>query len=81
MKYEIITDSEDLLVLTVNSRVIEVSHDIKEIVSVLTLDYAAFMQKRENARKRDELAAQPQTKENKTDKTPNGLSIGKLLQI
>ena len=42
MKYEIITDSSDMLVLTVNSRVIAISSDISEITRLITEDYANY---------------------------------------
>lgn len=39
MKYEIITDIDDLLVLTVNSRVITISYEMSEIMRILDKDY------------------------------------------
>jgi hypothetical protein len=49
MKYEIITDSEDMLVVTVNSRVISISHDISVAFEVIDEDYTQYLTKKAKA--------------------------------
>ena len=74
MKYEIITDSEDLLVLTVNSRVIEVSQNISEILHKIEEDYTNYMNKKKKAAERN-------TTEVKEDKSADVGSLGKLFGL
>jgi len=74
VKYEIITDSEDLLVLTVNSRVIEVSQNISEILHKIEEDYTNYMNKKKKAAERN-------TTEVKEDKSADVGSLGKLFGL
>ena len=43
MRYEITTDYTDLLILTVNNRVILVSRDINEVTAKITTHYANYL--------------------------------------
>lgn len=58
MKYEIITDNEDLLVLTVNSRVISVSHRLSTILDAIEQDYTAYMDKKAARKEKSTFSAQ-----------------------
>jgi hypothetical protein len=71
MKYEIITDNEDLLVLVLNSRVIEVSHSMSKILDVIESNYIEFMGKKIKTPNKTATVAE----------SPESHSLGKLFGL
>lgn len=73
MKYEIITDNNDLLVLVVNGRVTEISHSISHTLDKIEEHYTEYMSKK----KKTEEKAEQQSIEQKENEPLSG-SLGKL---
>lgn len=81
MKYEIITDNEDLLVLTVNSRVISISQDMQTIIDTFTEDYTNYLNRKRKAAEKAALPTESVEITAKKDKEPDSDSLGKLFNL
>jgi len=78
MKFEIITDNEDMLVLVVHSRVFLVSHDLSVVLDKITEIYTEYGdKKRLKAEKAEIVTRQSEINNNKR---ANG-SLGSLLDL
>lgn len=81
MKYEIIKDKEDLLVLVSNNIVLAVSRDMSRIVEILQEDYSLRSVNYMKRYKPAVIETENTTKENKTGNAPDDGSLGKLFHL
>jgi hypothetical protein len=71
MRYEIITDNDDILVLVVNSRVIEISEDMSSILRTIEENYSDILYRKAKAAERAK----------QKDMEENANSLGKLFDL
>ena len=85
MKYEIITDSEDTIVLVANSRVIMISRYMSRILDKIEEDYPKFKNKTRKDPEKVIYATEEPEKEDipvkKSNEVADENSLGKLLRL